>query len=135
MFISLDLDHFDDTCPLPEAPTECAGNHFNSVKTSCDTVHESSQEINASGSIKVTGRIFDFFNGRADLQARRIRFVGEPSARIKEDYLRILRYFRFYGRLVTEPDLETDDYEILKVSTFFLVIRFQCLGVFCHSCC
>ena len=51
------------------------------------------------------GEIFDYFGGRADLAAGRVRFVGEAAARIAEDYLRILRYFRFlarYGR--GEPD-------------------------------
>ncbi|KAJ3602233.1 hypothetical protein NHX12_029992 [Muraenolepis orangiensis] len=38
-----------------------------------------------------------------DLQNRRVRFVGSADQRIKEDYLRILRYFRFYGRVVLEP--------------------------------
>merc|ERR1719495_2545976 len=39
------------------------------------------------------------------LMANKIsRFVGEPEQRIQEDYLRILRYFRFYGRIATSPD-------------------------------
>ncbi|HEX5794645.1 MAG TPA: CCA tRNA nucleotidyltransferase, partial [Geminicoccaceae bacterium] len=48
------------------------------------------------------GRLFDYFGGRADLAAGRVRFVGEPAGRIAEDYLRILRFFRFlahYGRV------------------------------------
>jgi poly(A) polymerase len=47
------------------------------------------------------GRLYDYFEGRADLVAGRVRFVGEAAARIAEDYLRILRFFRFfayYGR-------------------------------------
>ena len=40
------------------------------------------------------GTIYDYFNGIQDLENRRIKFVGNPEARIKEDYLRILRYFR-----------------------------------------
>lgn len=47
------------------------------------------------------GTIVDPLNGLPDLAARRIRFVGDPDARIREDYLRILRFFRFhaqYGR-------------------------------------
>jgi poly(A) polymerase len=47
------------------------------------------------------GKIYDFTNGYADIIARKVRFVGPPSARIKEDYLRILRFFRFqayYGK-------------------------------------
>ena len=47
------------------------------------------------------GKVDDFVAGLADLEAGRVRFVGDPAARIKEDYLRILRFFRFhadYGR-------------------------------------
>jgi poly(A) polymerase len=52
------------------------------------------------------GRVFDpLGHGVADAKAGRIVFVGDPMTRIREDYLRILRFFRFqawYGR--TEPD-------------------------------
>lgn len=44
------------------------------------------------------GTLFDYFGGAADLAAGRIRFVGDPAARIAEDFLRILRFFRFYAR-------------------------------------
>jgi len=47
------------------------------------------------------GEVFDPLNGIADLETRTVRFVGDPDARIREDYLRILRFFRFisqYGR-------------------------------------
>lgn len=43
------------------------------------------------------GRVVDPLGGLEDLKARRIRFVGDPAARIGEDYLRILRYFRFHA--------------------------------------
>lgn len=52
------------------------------------------------------GRLFDPFGGRADLLAGRVRFVGDPAQRIAEDYLRILRLFRFwarFGRVPPEP--------------------------------
>jgi len=42
------------------------------------------------------GRIFDPLNGVSDLQNGIIKFIGSPEERIKEDYLRILRYFRFF---------------------------------------
>ncbi|CAL1539716.1 unnamed protein product [Lymnaea stagnalis] len=51
------------------------------------------------------GTIYDYFSGVEDLKEKRIRFVGDPEQRIKEDYLRILRYFRFYGRIAPGPDL------------------------------
>lgn len=47
------------------------------------------------------GHVFDYFGGLADLSAGRVRFIGDAHARIREDYLRILRFFRFnaeYGR-------------------------------------
>ena len=47
------------------------------------------------------GALHDYFGGQADLAAGRVRFVGDPAMRIAEDYLRLLRFFRFhawYGR-------------------------------------
>jgi poly(A) polymerase len=41
------------------------------------------------------GTVFDYVGGLADIAARRVRFIGEPARRIEEDYLRILRFFRF----------------------------------------
>jgi poly(A) polymerase len=43
------------------------------------------------------GEVFDYFGGLADLEAGRVRFVGDPVTRIREDYLRILRLFRFHA--------------------------------------
>jgi poly(A) polymerase len=44
------------------------------------------------------GELVDPLGGLADLQARRVRFVGDPERRILEDHLRILRFFRFFAR-------------------------------------
>jgi len=47
------------------------------------------------------GDVFDSVGGVADLKAGKVRFVGDPTTRIREDYLRILRLFRFqawYGK-------------------------------------
>ncbi|XP_044156956.1 CCA tRNA nucleotidyltransferase 1, mitochondrial [Bufo gargarizans] len=49
------------------------------------------------------GTLYDYFNGYEDLKNRNIRFVGDPAKRIQEDYLRILRYLRFYGRISEKP--------------------------------
>ncbi len=43
------------------------------------------------------GNVFDYYNGISDLENGIVRFIGSPSQRIKEDYLRILRFFRFYS--------------------------------------
>ena len=52
-----------------------------------------------------SGEIFDYFGGLEDIEARRVRFIGDPEARIAEDHLRILRFFRFHARFgVGDPD-------------------------------
>lgn len=43
------------------------------------------------------GQVIDTVGGLEDLKARRVRFVGEAEARVAEDYLRILRFFRFFA--------------------------------------
>lgn len=61
--------------------------------------------INALFADAATGEIFDYFGGLADLEQRRVRFIGAPLQRIAEDHLRILRFFRFHARFgVGEPD-------------------------------
>jgi poly(A) polymerase/tRNA nucleotidyltransferase (CCA-adding enzyme) len=63
--------------------------------------------INAM-SMTPAGAVFDYFGGIEDLAAGRVRFVGEPGQRIAEDFLRVLRFFRFYARYGTEtPDGNT----------------------------
>jgi len=43
------------------------------------------------------GTVIDLVGGLADIEARRLRFIGEAETRIREDYLRILRFFRFFA--------------------------------------
>lgn len=53
------------------------------------------------------GEVIDLVGGVADLEEGRVRFVGDPTTRIREDYLRILRLFRFhawYGKGEIDPD-------------------------------
>jgi poly(A) polymerase len=57
-------------------------------------------------SVGADGVLHDTVGGLADLRARRVRFIGDPAKRIAEDYLRILRFFRFhaaYGRGMPDP--------------------------------
>jgi poly(A) polymerase/tRNA nucleotidyltransferase (CCA-adding enzyme) len=49
-------------------------------------------------SCDAAGALWDYFGGRADLAAGRVRFVGDPATRLAEDYLRALRFFRFWAR-------------------------------------
>ncbi len=58
-------------------------------------------------SVGIDGVVHDHVGGLTDLQSRRLRFIGDPKRRIEEDYLRILRFFRFhaaYGRGPLDPE-------------------------------
>lgn len=88
------------------------------------------------------GTLYDYFNGKEDLDARRLRFVGSPSERICEDYLRILRYFRYemtklylYRRAIqVHWDLVfsrlIESYRVVSaICSFSSFIRFQSFNV------
>ncbi len=62
--------------------------------------------INALYADYATGEIFDYFGGLADLEARHVRFIGDPFQRIAEDHLRILRFFRFLARFGDVADAD-----------------------------
>lgn len=49
------------------------------------------------------GNVFDYYNGVDDLEKGIVRFIGNANQRIKEDYLRILRFFRFYSIFSKAP--------------------------------
>ena len=59
--------------------------------------------INALSADPLTGELFDYFGGLADLEKRHVRFIGDPLQRIAEDHLRILRFFRFHARFGLGP--------------------------------
>lgn len=53
--------------------------------------------------VDATGQVYDYFNGLSDLEVGIVRFIGDPHARIREDYLRILRLFRFHAYYAQQP--------------------------------
>lgn len=55
----------------------------------------------------LTGTLYDWVGGRADLEARRIRLIGDPATRLAEDYLRLLRVVRFAAQLEFEVEPAT----------------------------
>ena len=59
------------------------------------------------------GELFDFHNGLEDIENRRLKFIGSASDRVKEDYLRILRYFRFYADF-SNFDIDADLKKVFK---------------------
>ena len=54
-----------------------------------------------------TGQVLDYVGGRADLERRVVRAIGDPDARFEEDHLRLLRAIRFAARLGFEIDRAT----------------------------
>lgn len=65
--------------------------------------------INALFAHPETLEIDDYFGGLSDLEARRVRFIGDARARIREDHLRILRYYRFQARFGADLDEEAEE--------------------------
>ena len=57
------------------------------------------------------GNLFDPYNGKKDIEIGQVRFIGDAEKRIKEDYLRILRYLRFFLNYSKQPHKE----EIIKL--------------------
>ncbi len=58
--------------------------------------HRRDFTINALSATR-DGAVYDYAGGLDDLKERRVRFIGDPAERIAEDYLRILRFFRFHA--------------------------------------
>ncbi|KAI6224512.1 hypothetical protein M3Y99_01386400 [Aphelenchoides fujianensis] len=52
------------------------------------------------------GTVYDYTGGIKDIEERRVAFVGNAVERLQEDYLRILRYFRFFGRIAKTNEHE-----------------------------
>lgn len=65
--------------------------------------------INALYAHPETLEISDYFGGLGDLRERRVRFIGDARDRIREDHLRILRYYRFQARFGAELDEQAEE--------------------------
>ncbi len=76
---------------------ETDGRHAE-VKFSTDWKKDASRRDFTINSIysDISGNLFDPFNGKEDLEKGLVKFIGNSEKRIKEDYLRILRYLRFF---------------------------------------
>ncbi len=93
------IDNYNFEITSLREDIETDGRHAK-VKFSTDWKKDASRRdftINAIYA-DVEGNLFDPFNGKEDLEKGIVKFIGDPELRIKEDYLRILRYFRFYLR-------------------------------------
>jgi poly(A) polymerase len=61
--------------------------------------------INAMSYDPESGKLYDYFYGTEHLLSKQVVFIGKPQDRIREDYLRILRFFRFTGRFAEQLDV------------------------------
>ena len=113
------LDHGTVTAVLPGGPVEITtlrkdvstDGRRATVAFSDDWREDAARRdftINALYADPHTGEIFDWFDGLADLEARRVRFIGDARERIREDHLRILRYYRFHARFGATIDKEAE---------------------------
>lgn len=84
---------------------------FNCITKNCETLEEDLQRrdftINAMALCPYTGELIDNYNGRADLENKVIKFVGNPSDRIYEDHLRMIRAARFTCLIEGQLESET----------------------------
>jgi poly(A) polymerase len=115
------IDHGTVTAVLPEGAVEITTLRHDvstdgrraTVKFADDWRQDAARRdftINALYVDPKTLEISDFFDGIADLKARRVRFIGDARQRIREDHLRILRYFRFQARFGSRPaDQEAEE--------------------------
>jgi poly(A) polymerase len=113
------LDHGTVTALLPGGPVEITtlrkdvstDGRRATVAFSDDWREDAARRdftINALYADPLTLELFDFFDGLHDLGERRVRFIGDPRERIREDHLRILRYYRFQARFGCMLDEEAE---------------------------
>jgi poly(A) polymerase len=113
------IDHGTVTALLPEGPVEITtlrkdvstDGRRATVAFSDDWREDAARRdftINALYADPVSGQLFDYFDGLRDLEERRVRFIGDPRERIREDHLRILRYYRFQARFGYTLDEEAE---------------------------
>ena len=113
------IDHGTVTAVLPNGPVEITtlrkdvstDGRRATVAFSDDWREDAARRdftINALYADPVSLELFDFFEGLPDLEERRVRFIGDPRERIREDHLRILRYYRFQARFGATLDEEAE---------------------------
>jgi poly(A) polymerase len=114
------IEHGTVTAILPEGPVEVTtlrrdvstDGRRATVAFSTDWREDAARRdftINALFADPRTLEIFDWFGGHADLAERRVRFIGDARQRIREDHLRILRYYRFQARFGSALDPEAEE--------------------------
>lgn len=92
----VDKKHFEITTLRKD--TACDGRHAE-VEFTTDWKEDASRRDFTINTIYLSpeGELFDYFEGQDDIKSGNVRFIGDANQRISEDYLRILRFFRFYA--------------------------------------
>ena len=110
------IDNFKFEITTLREDVETDGRHAK-IKFSKDWKKDASRRDFTINSIYSddAGNLFDPFNGKKDLENGYIKFIGEPDKRIKEDYLRILRYLRFYSNY-SKHNHDTDVIKKIKIN-------------------
>lgn len=75
----------------------------------------------------IDGNVFDYYNGITDLEKGIVRFIGNPEDRIQEDYLRIMRFFRFYARFGKTPPDEDSLAACIKYKDKLRTVSIECV--------
>ena len=115
------IDNFKFEITTLREDVETDGRHAK-IKFSKDWKKDASRRDFTINSIYSddSGNLFDPFNGKKDLENGYIKFIGEPDKRIKEDYLRILRYLRFYSNY-SKHHHDTDVIKKIKINSLINV--------------
>ena len=110
------IDNFKFEITTLREDVETDGRHAK-IKFSKDWKKDASRRDFTINSIYSddAGNLFDPFDGKKDLENGCIKFIGEPDKRIKEDYLRILRYLRFYSNY-SKHHHDTDVIKKIKIN-------------------
>ncbi|XP_028405426.1 CCA tRNA nucleotidyltransferase 1, mitochondrial-like isoform X2 [Dendronephthya gigantea] len=116
------LDHFDFEVTTLRYDTEQDGRWAKVVFTNDWRLDAERRDLTINAmSMDTNCCLYDYFGGVEDLRCRRVRFVGDAGQRIREDFLRILRYFRFYGRIATDADKhDSETLEVIREMAFGL---------------
>lgn len=107
------IDHGTVTLLMPAGPIEITtlridvatdGRHAKVEYGDCFEQDAARRDFTVNAmSEDARGVVYDYFSGQKDLKDKVLRFVGDAPARIAEDYLRIMRFFRFLARFGFEP--------------------------------
>ncbi|MBN9542694.1 MAG: CCA tRNA nucleotidyltransferase [Alphaproteobacteria bacterium] len=101
---------------------ECDGRHATTAYTTSWEEDSSRRDFTINAMyLDFSGNIYDYHNGITDCNNRFVKFIGNPQARIEEDYLRILRLFRFWAIYGSEP-IEKQTLDICRETSKYLNI-------------